>query len=414
MSDRDSNAASIGARNPYALAELALGRTIDWTRIVDAKELLQQTLGKPYEQLFDPKFSSPVFAGARVDPKTAQIQQNKADAIYAAPTLEESVKALRGTLPEAPAVSGAPSSGDSHGPNGKVATLERPVITALANIVRWVDPGRFFQDAAQPLDVIQGSAADCYFLAALAAVAWAHPFAIAQRTRPSAQGGTFANATAVDMIPYFEGAAWKQHQVSELIPMLEPANTYIYVRADDLSETWPCVYEKAYAQLRSGSSSDTPNMASLDYGDAVLALKQITGLAGDYYSTTADTADAIYERVRANSLSYKTFNPMVAWTYGTAPAGVNYASAAIVANHAYSILGWSYANGQQYVVLRNPWGAYEATLDVETGTWMAYDTTYWRAVPLAAHGIFALRADIFKQYFAGYGRVSGAGSVPEF
>ena len=68
-----------------------------------------------------------------------------------------------------------------------------------------------------------------------------------------------------------------------------------------------------------------------------------------------------------NSLSRRTFNPMVAWTYSSQPAGTNYASAHVVARHAYSVLGWDYVNGEKYIVLRNPWGTHHATLDTQRG-----------------------------------------------
>lgn len=45
-------------------------------------------------------------------------------------------------------------------------------------------------------------------------------------------------------------------------------------------------------------------------------------------------------------MNYKTFNPMVAWTYGSSPSPeVNYNNAHLVANHAYSIPGWNYMDG---------------------------------------------------------------------
>jgi len=100
----------------------------------------------------------------------------------------------------------------------------------------------------------------------------------------------------------------------------------------------------------------------------------------------------------------------VAWTYGTAPPGLNYNSAHIVANHAYSLIGWSYVSGQEYLVLRNPWGSYEATLNVLGGTWTAWDAPYyggpgeWRTINLpTTDGVFAIAATTFKSYFAGFG-----------
>ena len=100
----------------------------------------------------------------------------------------------------------------------------------------------------------------------------------------------------------------------------------------------------------------------------------------------------------------RTFDPMVAWTPVSASSGLDYGSAHIVLNHAYSILGWDYRNGTEYIVLRNPWGTYEATLNALSGNWSSYDT-FWRDTPLSSDGIFAITAETFKQYFEGFGVV---------
>jgi hypothetical protein len=61
-------------------------------------------------------------------------------------------------------------------------------------------------------------------------------------------------------------------------------------------------------------------------------------------------------------------------------------------------------------VLRNPWGTFESTLNVAGGTWIAWDQPYyggkgwWRPIPMSNNdGVFALRSDTFKAYFAGFG-----------
>ncbi len=58
-----ASAENIGAINPYALAEYKLGRTVNWKRIAEPRKLLEETLGMPYEKLFDPREKSPLFAG---------------------------------------------------------------------------------------------------------------------------------------------------------------------------------------------------------------------------------------------------------------------------------------------------------------------------------------------------------------
>jgi hypothetical protein len=287
--------------------------------------------------------------------------------------------------------------------------------------VTWVDAGHFFTDAAQFTDPVQGDLADCYFIAALASVAWAGPLAIQQRTLPTATKGAFADSTAEDVITLFGGSGHTDIDATELLPQLN--GQWIHARADDSTELWPGVYEKAFAMWKTGSSGQQPNYPAITYGDTVAALVTLTGGAPDYYPTceiisipflgiTFDliSADQIWQTVRANSLGCRTVNPMVAWTYSSsaaAPYPIDYGKANIVANHAYSILGWDYRNGNEYILLRNPWGWYEATLNVETGgDWDAYDISYWRQTPLSTRGVFGLRSDTFKPYFQGFGRIT--------
>jgi hypothetical protein len=127
------------------------------------------------------------------------------------------------------------------------------------------------------------------------------------------------------------------------------------------------------------------------------------------------SADDIWTKVRANSMTGSTFNPMVAWTWPSgdhAPGKVDYNSANLVANHAYSIHGWHYRDGKKYIVLRNPWGVKEATVGVVGGSWVVYDREghwghgFWREIELPANdGLFALEAATFKKYFRGFGLV---------
>src|SRR6476661_4520598 len=49
--------------NPYALAELSAGRRIPWKEVPDTRGMLEELLQTPYEELFDPKFDSPLYLG---------------------------------------------------------------------------------------------------------------------------------------------------------------------------------------------------------------------------------------------------------------------------------------------------------------------------------------------------------------
>jgi hypothetical protein len=367
----EETAENVGVINPYALAEVVLGRKVRWRQVGDPKKLLEESLGFAYEELFDPKHGSPLYAGLRFDP--ARNTMEKADLKS---TAEGPVKAL----------------------------------IDVGTTVVWVDPGDFFEQGAEMLDPVQGALGDCYFIAALSSVAWARTYVIAQRARATDAAGAF-----VDMIEFFGSAGWAKVEVTEQIPLRSPGNSYIYCRSSDPGEIWPAVYEKAYAKWRTNDTDDRPNYAPIAGGDPVGAARQLTGLTAYYFWCKAMTPSAIYQKVRENSISMKTFNPMVAWTYPSgdaSPDKVNYTNATLVANHAYSIVGWQYLNGQGYVVLRNPWGTHEATMNVAGGTWVSWDAPYyggpgfWRPISFATNdGVFALRVDTFKSYFAGLGVV---------
>ena len=115
-------------------------------------------------------------------------------------------------------------------------------------------------------------------------------------------------------------------------------------------EIWPAVYEKAYAKLKTGTTSDHPDILATAWGDCVWATAQLTGGQREYHDTADNSADKLWDIVRANSLSHRTFNPMTAWTYSSgdaAPKKVVYADANVVASHCYTILGWDYRDGKQ-------------------------------------------------------------------
>ena len=355
----------IGVSNPYALAELILKKKVNWKR-VDSKKILEKTLGMDYEKLFDPKFDSPLYAGLKVDPLTKIVRRVD------------------------------------------VVPAPKAVIDVGTSTI-WADPGDFFEEAAELTDPVQGAVANCYFIAALSSVAWARTYVIAQRSRATGP----AQQSFVDMFEFYKSGKPIQVEATELLPLSSPGNTFIYARSSEPGEIWPAVYEKAFAKWITNDASDRPDILKTAYGDPVGALVALTGLTPTYYSNPALTEDNIWQKVRENSVSMKTFNPMVAWTYGTSPSpDVNYSNAHLVANHAYSILGWQFTNNQKYIVLRNPWGNYEAILNVDNSVWTAWDAPYYggpgyfKSIPMAANdGIFALRVDTFKKYFAGFGLV---------
>jgi hypothetical protein len=372
----------IGVINPYALVEVILKRRVNWGRIADPQKLLEETLEMPYEKLFDPKYGSPLYAGTKFEPETMSLKR-----VEIPPTAKGAQRAL----------------------------------VEVGDTTVWVDPGDFFEEAAELSDPIQGAVGNCYFISALSSVAWARPYVIAQRTRATG----VEQQQFVDMIEFYKEGKAEKVEVTELLPLISPGNIFIFARSSEPGEIWPAVYEKAFAKWKTKDPGDNPDILKTARGDPVGALALLTGMTPYYYVNSDLSEDKIWQIVSQNCFRRKTFNPMVTWTWDSSPPGCNYSNAHIVASHAYSILGCQYANTQRYIVLRNPWGTKEAVLNVEGGTWIAWDSPYpptriqmgrtelqiagpgwWRPIDMAtADGIFALRVDSFKKCFAGFGLV---------
>jgi len=253
---------------------------------------------------------------------------------------------------------------------------------------------------------VQGAVANCYYIAALSAIAWATPFRVAHLTRATGLSQDKFN----DLIRFYKpdsgGAIDQEIQVTEALP-LTMSDAFIYCRSSEDGETWPAVYEKAFAKLKTGTATDMPDITQTAWGDCVYATAQLNGGTRRYYNTADRTADDLWNLLRSNCLSYRTFNPMTAWTYSSgeaSPDHVDYTSAQVVGSHCYTVLGWAYRNCQRWIVLRNPWGGFEATKSVLDDTISMYDVSWWRPLALKNQdGVFAMEIGAFKKYFAGFG-----------
>ena len=366
----EAQATSVGVINPFALAELKLGRRMNWEENVESHLLMAETLDSKYEDLFDPALNTTLFAGLRFEEKTGDLEVIESE---------------------------------------NRVTDDSPILGDLMSAIRWTDPGDFYTDYAEFSDPIQGAVGDCYLIAALSSLAWARTYVIAHRTWRDGR------RQEIDMVLFHKNGDWVKVSVSEKMPMYTRTNNLIYARSRDRGEIWPCVYEKAYAKWKTNYSGDTPNILAIAGGDMVRATEELMGGTRYYYATRTTTHDNLWHKVRQNSISRKTFNPMTAWTYSSgtkSPDNVSYNSANIAANHAYSVLGWDYRHGQKYLILRNPWGRTESRVGTDNGFWAAWDAPYyggpgkWMSIDLPPNdGVFAIRADVFKRYFAGLGVV---------
>ncbi len=436
-----------GVINPYALAEVIADRKIPWKDLPDASRVLEDILQTPYEELFDPAFGGPLYTGLKLNSKMelvpersplldVEINMDINDLENPLTSLDikkladlgarfnvkdvGSIEVTSAQLVRQQYLQLTVRLPDKERLQALARVLSRDVVATISNDPQakgntqewtppnstWTDPGRFFNEGTEFFDPVQGAVANCYYIAALASVAWAKPSQIAQMTRATGAG----QQSFVDMVRFYKpdsgGVLDRQIEVTETVPQTMGGN-FIYARSSEAGEIWPSVYEKAYAKLKTGTSSDHPDITATAWGDCVWATAQLTGGRRFYYDTASRSADTLWDLVRGNSMSYKTFNPMTAWTYSTGEASdrhINYSSATIVASHCYSVLGWGYNNNRKYIVLRNPWGNTEATVATLNATIPMYDISWWRPINLnVVDGTFAMEAWAFKYYFAGLG-----------
>lgn len=279
-------------------------------------------------------------------------------------------------------------------------------------------PGEFFVDAPTATSPVQGALGDCWLIAAMAAVAWTNPELIAERLRRQdpvgdvdAGGADYrfdlTDVLTIDLgfltitVP-FTFPIW----VGEQVP--QSNGSYVYARSSVAGETWPADLEKAVAVWRSGGNADFPDSADYNHlngGDPAWACHILTGRAPWYHWADADDT---WSTIAGHCAGGRTTTPLTAWTWGSSddsPNKVDYAGANLVANHAYSILGIWETNNRQYVVLRNPWGWHEGTLNVHAGTWGTGESWGTADQVLPGNGVFALELHTFRDYFMGFGGV---------
>jgi hypothetical protein len=435
--------------NPYALADLVAGQHIPWKEIPDSKQVLEQVLATPYEELFDPKYNGPLYTGHTLNQDLKLVPQRSPLLDIVPPSGDDSRSGDIADLSQYRTLGDLLRHPDFKSliewpifcldlsqltrlqfaltvPDhirmlqlGRVFPLS--VIRAitfdpqiLVNIdIGWTPPGGrwgtnggFFRETAEFFDPVQGAVANCYYIAALSALAWATPFKVAHLTRATGLNQDQFNDQICFYRPDSGGALDKEIQVSETIP-LTMGGSYIYARSSESGETWPAVYEKAFAKFVTGTTTDMPDITRTAWGDCVLATSQLNGGSRQYFYTRDHSADDLWNILRSHCLSYRTFHPMTAWTYSSgdaSPDNVDYSSANVVGSHCYTVLGWAYRDCRRWIVLRNPWGNTEATASVLDDTISMYDVSWWRPLTLKnSDGVFAMEISAFKKYFAGFG-----------
>jgi hypothetical protein len=250
-------------------------------------------------------------------------------------------------------------------------------------------------------ECLQGCVDDCHFIAALAAVAWAAQAQLSTnplnyifyKTNPPK--GNIPINLATQNVPAYRAGPYLG------TPIFAGSTT---------GETWPSLYEKAYAKfLGLGSVDGDPdhiNIGGIGPGSGTTAVINIT--RWQYYRewNVAATDIAALNNAVNISPTGKTLYPMVASTENR-----DGLIAGIYKKHCYAFLG--FCNNNQYVVLKNPYGGLLArvgkNVEPNQGVWIPpAGTPAWNTINLSdvTDGIFALDIPTFKANFLTLSRVT--------
>jgi hypothetical protein len=242
--------------------------------------------------------------------------------------------------------------------------------------------GQLFIDDPRPEDVQQGSIGDCYFDAALAAVAKVDPQAIKNAITDNGDG-TYTVRFFQDGQPVFV-------QVDNELYYDKNSGTEKYGKSTNPNEMWVSIMEKAYAKLKGGYE----NIGNGGSPGAVMTA--ITGKDSWYTSSNTDS-NQLWGLI---DWAVKNNRPITAETPSAAEGkeGKKYDENGIASWHCYTIVGTQEdANGQKYVVLRNPWAYGEAK---NTGYETDVDGDHDGMLD-GNDGTFRITIEDFKKHYSG-------------
>lgn len=191
-------------------------------------------------------------------------------------------------------------------------------------------------------DVNQGHLGDCYFVAALDAVAYTHPKLIEENLKENTDG-------SLSLRMYHQTAKGYEADtvnMSKAIPLVNGRPTF--ARGADPTQLWPAYFQKAYVIQNATNGGKANSYPAIQGGFPGDAFSMLTGKPSQRYSVTPSLGEQLFtvmQRAHAGK------NPVAAWTPDNLPEG-----GLVHGDHTYTVLGVTERGGQKFVQLRNPWG----------------------------------------------------------
>lgn len=210
-------------------------------------------------------------------------------------------------------------------------------------------PGTLFVDGAKAEDVLQGSIANCYMVAAFASVARNTPELIENAISDNGDG-TYT-VRLHDVSSY--GGTSGQVEIVVDGELAVSGSSLQYAKGSDRSELWVPLLEKAFAQWKGNFE------AIGNGGSAGMVMSALTGRRSESISlgSTYLTDDQVFDKIKS---TLDRNGAVAAGTHGKDRTDL-YTNSGMYAWHAYTVMGVSEENGTKYVELRNPWGRSEPT-----------------------------------------------------
>ncbi len=241
---------------------------------------------------------------------------------------------------------------------------DRPALTG-SNLTYRIANGSLFNGAPSYQDQHQGAVGDCYLISSLGVIAATTPDAIRNMFIDNRDGtytvrfftgayGAFRNADGSTSDGFRNGVGVADYVTVDRYFASTSAGRFAYSNAGALLSSssnalWIALAEKAYAQWnetgQAGRGIAANSYASIEGGWMSTAKAQVLGYNSSNYHLTNANQQTLIDALNSGK----------AVTIGTKLSGQ---SGALVASHAYSIMGYN-AQTDQFQ-LHNPWGVHHA------------------------------------------------------
>jgi hypothetical protein len=256
---------------------------------------------------------------------------------------------------KAETVSDNPKVLEKHQSSGRVLDITEQTNEVIQLFKTGKDPydGSTDKDGVSHNDVDQGSLGDCYFMAAVGAVAKANPQAIKNLISGPDKKGNYQVKLYVNKnkTEYF---SWRNYEMVTITPefLVNSSGKPIYAGLGD-GELWVMLLEKAYAILRGkhryGKAAD--DYQGIAGGSGEEAIEVLTGQEAHQFILKTLTKESMVEKIRSALDENKPITTTTPSKYSNhQKEDMRKKEISLYASHVYYILDID----EREILLRNP------------------------------------------------------------